>query len=74
MDYRDRFRSLRKQYKLEQEDVAKICNVTKQTVSSWETCRRDMAIDCIVALCNYYKVSCNYILGLPEYPPPSKKF
>lgn len=74
MDYRDRFRSLRIDHGLEQKDIAEICFVSQQTVSSWETHKMHMSIDSIVILCNYYKVSCNYILGIPEYPPPSKKY
>ncbi len=68
MDYRDRFRLLRIAHKLEQEDVADLCFVSQQTVSGWETHRSHMSIDSIIILCNYYKVSSDYILGLPEYP------
>lgn len=64
MDYRDKFKNLRIDNDLEQKDIAKICNVTNKTVSHWETHRRDIPIDCIVKLCEFYKVSADVILGI----------
>ena len=66
MDYRQRFRDLRIDNDLKQEDIARICGVSDATVGHWENCRRDMRIDCIVSLCRYYGVSSDYILGLSE--------
>lgn len=65
MDYRERIKNLRIDNKLEQKDVAKICNVTNKTVSHWETLRIEVPIDCLIKLCDYYKVSSDFILGLP---------
>ncbi len=73
MDYRDKFRLLRKGNGLEQYDVATICGVSNKTVSHWETLRYNMPISCIVDLCRYYKVSSDYILGLKENPQLDKK-
>lgn len=70
LDYRQRLRDLRIDNDLDQKDIAKICKVSNKTVSHWETGRREMSVDCIIRLCNYYKVSSDYILGLPEYPSP----
>ena len=64
MDYRDKFKSLRIDNDLEQKDIANICNVTNKTVSHWETLRRDMPIDCIVKLCQFYNISLDFIFGL----------
>ena len=73
MDYRERFKNLRIDNDLEQTDIASICNVSNKTVSHWETFRVEMSVDCISKLCRYYKISCNYIFGLPEYPSPNSK-
>lgn len=66
MDYRQKFKQLRIDNDLLQSDIAVICKVSDATVGHWETGKRDMRIDCIEKLCRYYKVSADYILGLPE--------
>lgn len=66
MDYRQKFKELRIDNDLLQSDIARICNVSDATVGHWENLKRDMRIDCIVKLCLFYKVSSDYILGLPN--------
>jgi transcriptional regulator with XRE-family HTH domain len=70
LDYRERLKNLRIDNDLEQRDIAAICNVSNKTVSHWETLRIQVPVDCIIKICNYYQISSNYILGLPEYPAP----
>ena len=69
MDYRDKLKHLRIYHELEQKDVAKVCGVTPQAVSMWETKRNHIPADSLVKLCRFYQISCNSLLGLPEYPP-----
>ena len=64
MDYRERFKNLRIDNDLEQIDVAKVCNVSNKTVSHWETLRREMPVDCIIKLCEFYNVSSDIILDI----------
>ncbi|MGN0534809.1 MAG: helix-turn-helix domain-containing protein [Eubacterium sp.] len=66
MDYRQKFKNLRIDNDLTQQDVANICGVSDATVGHWENGIRDMKIDSIVKLCYYYKVSADYILGIPK--------
>lgn len=66
MDYRHRFRDLRIDHDLTQEQVADICNVSDATVGHWEHLKREMRVDCIVKLCRYYGVSADYVLGLED--------
>lgn len=71
MDYRQKFYSLRVDRDLTQKDIAEFCGVSDATVGHWETGRRDMRIDSIVKLCEYYNISADYILDLPnnlDYP------
>lgn len=71
MDYRQKFYNLRIDNDLTQQDIADICGVSDATVGHWENKRREMGVNYIIALCKYYKVSADYILGLPdnfEYP------
>lgn len=73
MDYRQRFKELRIDRDLKQQDIAKICNLSDATVGHWETLKREMTVECIVKLCKYYRVSADYILGLPEGMPYPKR-
>lgn len=66
MDYRQKFYNLRIDNELTQQNVADICGVSDATVGHWETGRREMSIDSIIKLCNYYKISSDYIFGLPD--------
>lgn len=68
MDYRQKFKNLRVDNDLTQEQVAKICKVSDATVGHWETGRREMSVDSIIQLCRFYKVSSDYILGLSDDP------
>lgn len=66
MDYRQKFKTLRIDNDLTQQDVANICGVSDATVGHWENGLRDMKIDSIIKLCHYYKVSADYIFSLPK--------
>ncbi len=71
MDYRQKFYNLRIDNNLTQQNVADICGVSDATVGHWENRKRDMRVDSIIKLCHYYKISADYILGLPkdyDYP------
>ncbi len=73
MDYRQKFKNLRIDNDLKQEDIAKICNVSDATVGHWETKRRDMKIDSIIKLCIFYNVSPEYIFGFTKEQKPLPK-
>lgn len=64
MDYRLKFKELREDRDLKQQEIADICGVSDATVGHWENLKREMRIDCIVKLCEFYKVSSDYILGV----------
>ena len=66
MDYRQKFRALRIEEKLKQEDIARICKVSDATVGHWENGKREMRVEHITKLCKFYNVSSDYILGLSD--------
>lgn len=71
MDYRQKFYNLRIDNNLTQQNVADICGVSDATVGHWENKKRDMKVDSIIKLCHFYKISADYIFGLPkdyDYP------
>ena len=59
-----RMKDLREDNDLLQKDVAKYLNITQQQYSLYEKGIRDLPIELLISLSNYYKVSTDYILGL----------
>lgn len=59
----NRLRALRLEKNESLEKIAKYLNVTVQTISNYETGKRDMTPDTIIKLANYYDVSTDYLLG-----------
>ena len=53
---------LRKKKGLSQEEVANLLNVSRQTISKWETGESKPDFDKIVPICNLYEISTNYLL------------
>ena len=67
--YFRRLRDLREDHDLMQKEVAAILDIQQTVYSRYETGKNDMKPIQIMALCEYYKVSADYILGLPEGRP-----
>lgn len=66
MLYTQRMRELREDHDYKQETVAKFLHITKQQYSLYETGKRKLPIDLLIALCGFYDISSDYILGLPK--------
>lgn len=63
---------LRKNKKLSQEEVAEKLNVTRQTISKWETNQSMPDLDKVVPLCNLYGITTDELLkGTVEKPTNS---
>lgn len=73
----NRLRALRLEKNESLEKIAKYLNVTIQTISNYETGKRDMTPDTIIKLANYYDVSTDYLLGksnVRNYDKDEQKF
>lgn len=69
MNLGDKLFELRKSKNLTQDDVAEKLNVTRQTISKWETNQSIPEFDKIVPLCELYGISPNELLiGEKEEP------
>ena len=66
MEYHQRIKALREDHDLTQEEIAKKIGVMQSYYSKQERGEKPFQINQIVQLCNYYGVSADYILGLPE--------
>ncbi len=51
---------------LTQRRLADILGVTQDSVSLWEKGKRLPATEHIIALCRFFKISADYLLGLDE--------
>ena len=71
MDYVDRLTALRKDRDLLQKDIAAVLGCEQAAIPKYELRVSRYDIDDLIALCKFYNVSADYILGLPkglEYP------
>ncbi len=65
-DYTERIRDLREDHDKTQQEIAEYLGTTQQVYSRYEKGINEMPIRHIIALCKYYHVSADYILGLKD--------
>lgn len=63
-------RNLREDNDLSQKKVADMLGVAQTTYSQYELEKRPMPIDYLIALCKFYNVSADYMLGLSNRKNP----
>lgn len=68
-EYVRRLRDLRTDRELSQVQAALILGTTKNQVGKYERGEQELPIPHLITLCDYYGVSVDYILGLPEGRP-----
>lgn len=67
--YQLNMRSLRENAKKTQKEVATELGIKQTVYSRYETGRADIKPCHLVNLCNFYRISADYLLGLPEGRP-----
>lgn len=65
-----RIRELREDRDLTQAQIAKVLHTTQQQYSKIETGKADISGEKLILLAQFYKVSCDYILGLTNHSKP----
>ena len=60
----EKLKTLRKQYKLSQKEVAKALDVSPSIISGYETGERAPSLENLVSLSYLYRCSTDYLLGL----------
>ena len=76
MQTNEKLKALREDRELTQENIANILGTTQQQIYKYEKGIQEMTISRLRTLCQYYGVSADYILGLPEelsWPRPGRK-
>ena len=64
MDYINNIRKLRKERGYSQADIAEILETTQQHYSCYENGKNELPIRHLIALCKFYHVSADEILGI----------
>ena len=68
MDYRQRLREIREDRDLSQAEVGQVINKSQQGYSHIENGRAELKIDDLIALCRFYQLSADYLIGLTNEP------
>ncbi|MGN1097580.1 MAG: helix-turn-helix domain-containing protein [Clostridia bacterium] len=63
VDFGSALKSLRKQHKMTQEQLAKRLNLTKSVISAYENNLRLPSYDVLLNIARIFKVSTDYLLG-----------
>ena len=63
-----RFKDLREDYDLTQQQCADIANISKNSYIRYENGVRAVPSDVVIAFSKYYNVSADYLLGLIDQP------
>lgn len=73
MDYVDRLTAMQQDRDISQKEIARILNCQQSAISKYERKLREYKIKDIILLCEFYNVSADYILGLPDDMPYPKR-
>ena len=65
-----RLKAIRKENKETQDDLALVLDVGKSHISEMERGNRTTTAEKIALICQHYRVSADYLLGLSEDPKP----
>lgn len=68
-----RLRDLREDRDLTQKQIADYLCIRQNTYSQYETGHRQVPIDVLIALADFYKTSTDYLLGLTDQKKPYPK-
>jgi len=68
-----RLKNLREDHDLSQNDIAKYLNISQRTYSYYETGGRDIPIQILIKLADYYKTSIDYLVNRTNTKWPTQK-
>lgn len=69
MQYYEVLKNLRTDHDKSQAEIAALLNTSQAYYSQYEQGKHPLPLNHLVTLCKYYKVSADYILGLPKGLP-----
>lgn len=66
LTFGEKIRNLREDADLNQTQLGKAVNMTQRKISYIECGKYEPSIDDIIAFCHFFRVSADYLLGLPS--------
>ena len=66
LTFGEKIRNLREDADLNQTQLGKAVHMTQRKISYIECGKYEPSVEDIVALCHYFKVSADYLLGIPD--------
>lgn len=66
MEFGERLKELRKKKRMTQEELGKVINVSKVSISGYETGSRSPDRETLVSLADFFDVSVDFLLGREE--------
>lgn len=66
MEISSRLKNLRTKYKVTQRELAEFLNIRQNTYSQYENGQRQLPLEVLVKLAEFYDVSTDYILDLTD--------
>ncbi len=70
--YLKALRDLREDRDLKQSNIASLLKMKQPQYARYESGQRDLPLEHLATLCEFYNVSADYILGLPDLPYPKR--
>lgn len=67
MEFTNRFNELLTNSKKNQAELAKYCNVSRQSITDYKKGRTLPSYDVLISICKFYDVTADYLLGLSDY-------
>ena len=68
-----RLKDIREDRDLTQQEIASYLHIKQNTYSQYENGHRQIPIDLLIKLSEYYKTSVDYLLGVSDNPHPYSK-
>lgn len=66
MDFSVRLKQLRQKHRLTQSELADILDLKPTAISNYESKRNEPSFQKLIALSQYFDVSCDYLLGITD--------
>lgn len=66
MDYRTRLRNVREDRDFTQAEIGRVLQKSQQGYNHIEAGRAELKIDDLIALCRFYDLSADYLIGLTD--------
>jgi transcriptional regulator with XRE-family HTH domain len=65
-----RLKDIREDRDITQKEIADYLHIKQNTYSQYESGKRQLPIEALIALADYYHVTTDYLLGISDIPNP----